>query len=557
MCDEQKDETAPINTDALASPTKATVNGNGHARNGSIANGHAIPLHLKHEATDTDGDKASTAAETPIHDRNDRPSIPNTASEKTTTPDAMTHDDEALRAENERLRRQVEELQKAQETQKEEAEQLHADLEESEAGREQAETQYQNLLGRVEKIRETLGDRLKRDRQELEVAKDRIEELEAQNEALRQDSATATATATAAEAQVKRLQKELDEMEQENEREQTEIRSRAQLSQQNWQREKDELTRQVQQLRMELDSTSGAMSEWEVIAMEERSVRETLTEKVADLEEQLAVTREQHQVAVAERDSQGNAVDSLQRALQEIQEARKHELREMVRESEVKLEEAEKRVQKAESDAEKAVAEARTLKEEVERTSPFEREVKEKNLLIGKLRHETIVLNDHLTKALRYIKKNKPEENVDRCVPPLLCTNTIADNLIPFTNRPQTSRYKPLVTVPSTRPVRPQEVPGPASHRRHAAVDGGAEGEGRTGPPRHLRQQPATALVALRTDAQHARPQCRVLLGADADRRPRVSRRSLGRLPRAKRRGSHVRVVQPIVPQGQHIWWIE
>ena len=50
------------------------------------------------------------------------------------------------------------------------------------------------------------------------------------------------------------------------------------------------------------------------------------------------------------------------------------------------------------------------------RVAELEKEVKEKNLLIGKLRHEAIVLNDHLTKALRYLKKTKPEDSIDRSV---------------------------------------------------------------------------------------------------------------------------------------------
>lgn len=53
-------------------------------------------------------------------------------------------------------------------------------------------------------------------------------------------------------------------------------------------------------------------------------------------------------------------------------------------------------------------------KNELERALPFEKEVKEKNLLIGKLRHEAVILNDHLTKALRYLKKGKPEDNIDK-----------------------------------------------------------------------------------------------------------------------------------------------
>ena len=51
---------------------------------------------------------------------------------------------------------------------------------------------------------------------------------------------------------------------------------------------------------------------------------------------------------------------------------------------------------------------------EVDRLTLLEKELKEKNLLIGKLRHEAIVLNDHLTKALRFLKKAKPEDNIDR-----------------------------------------------------------------------------------------------------------------------------------------------
>jgi len=51
---------------------------------------------------------------------------------------------------------------------------------------------------------------------------------------------------------------------------------------------------------------------------------------------------------------------------------------------------------------------------EVDRLTLLEKDIKEKNLLIGKLRHEAIVLNDHLTKALRFLKTAKPEDNIDK-----------------------------------------------------------------------------------------------------------------------------------------------
>jgi hypothetical protein len=61
------------------------------------------------------------------------------------------------------------------------------------------------------------------------------------------------------------------------------------------------------------------MHDWEVLAMEERSIRENLGEKVGDLEEQAVNYKEAFEKAAAERDAQSVTVDGLQKALQEIQ----------------------------------------------------------------------------------------------------------------------------------------------------------------------------------------------------------------------------------------------
>ena len=312
----------------------------------------------------------------------------------------MSQDREALRLEVEQLRRQLESIQEAH---VQETAQLRADLDESETAREHAETQYQTLLNRVEKIKETLGDRLKRDKAELEDAKDRVEELETQNDELQR-------TLALRDEETDRLRDEV----QEQGRELTSLRSRGNLSQQNWMKEKDDMTRQVLHLKSELEATTVAMGEWEVIAMEERSLRESLADKVSDLEDQLASARELYERAESDRDAQSQAVDRLQRALQELQDTRKRELREMVESTEEQVQALKKRAQEADARAAEAASAKETLSKELERTVPFEREVKEKNLLIGKLRHEAIVLNDHLTKALKYIKKTKPEETIDK-----------------------------------------------------------------------------------------------------------------------------------------------
>ncbi|SPJ74923.1 related to RUD3 - suppressor of uso1-1 transport defect [Fusarium torulosum] len=314
--------------------------------------------------------------------------------------EAMSQEREALRAEVEQLRKQLESIQ---ESHSNEVTQLKSDLEESNAAKENAEEEYQTLLGRVEKIKQTLSDRFKRDKAELEESKERIEELEAENEELRN-------TAVSSGDDVSKLKEEL----QDATRELNTLRSRNNLSAQNWTKEKEELIRHVQHLKEEMETTANAMGEWEVIAMEERSIKESLVDKVSELEEQVSVLRQNYESATADRDSQMTLIENLQNALREIQDARKKELRDMVETTEAQVQGLKKQVQEADARAKEAEAAKQTLTQELERTAPYEKEVKEKNLLIGKLRHEAIVLNDHLTKALRYLKKTKPEDNVDR-----------------------------------------------------------------------------------------------------------------------------------------------
>jgi len=67
-----------------------------------------------------------------------------------------------------------------------------------------------------------------------------------------------------------------------------------------------------------------------------------------------------------------------------------------------------------ESKASEATNALESTEKELERALPFEGEVKEKNFLIGKLRHQAVILNDHLTKALRYLKRGQPEDTIDK-----------------------------------------------------------------------------------------------------------------------------------------------
>ena len=201
------------------------------------------------------------------------------------------------------------------------------------------------------------------------------------------------------------MQKELDQ-----------VRSRIATSQSNWQKERDDLKDAEIYLREEFDQAKQAMHDWEVLAMEERSIRRDMTDRVSDLEEQLANIQRDYERAATERDTQSNTVDGLQKAMQEIQNARKKELRELVESSQAEMKQLQQQWETAKEELKTAQEKLEKSQQELERALPFEKEVKEKNLLIGKLRHEAVILNEHLTKALRFLKKGKPDDNVDRYV---------------------------------------------------------------------------------------------------------------------------------------------
>ncbi|KAL6231662.1 hypothetical protein BDW75DRAFT_37268 [Aspergillus navahoensis] len=216
--------------------------------------------------------------------------------------DALVRDRDSLRAEVTDMRKSLEEIQSKHHT---DMQALQSKVDDAESKKEHAESQYRGLLERVNTIKAQLGERLKEDAEEISQARSRIEELEEQNSSTKEEY----------EAKISELSEENQRMA----RELSELRERTSLSQQNWLREKNDLLEQESYLQSEFEQAKEAMHNWEVLAMEERSIRENLGEKVIDLEEQLTTLKEAYEKTSAERDSQAATVDGLQRALQEIQ----------------------------------------------------------------------------------------------------------------------------------------------------------------------------------------------------------------------------------------------
>lgn len=143
---------------------------------------------------------------------------------------------------------------------------------------------------------------------ELEHTKQMLEDVETQNrglndaiDALREQVAQVSADRDAKDKEI------------------TNLRSRLNISQQNWNQERDELVASETKLREEYETTRQAMQDWEVVAMEERAVRESLGERVVELEEQLNATEETIDKAVADKERATATLAGKQRALEELQ----------------------------------------------------------------------------------------------------------------------------------------------------------------------------------------------------------------------------------------------
>jgi DNA repair exonuclease SbcCD ATPase subunit len=316
--------------------------------------------------------------------------------------DAMQQERNNLRAEVTQLRQSLESLQ---ERHNEELSGVKEELEQAQQGKEHSETQYRNLMTKVNQIRSQLGERLKEDAEQIREKDGRIEELEASNNAAKEEN--------------ERLQESISKLNSDMEAQASEIeslRSRTNVSTTNWARERDDLVSKEAYIREEYEVARQAMQDWEILATEERSRREGLEEKAQELEDQLNGQKEAYERVKNEAETQSSTVDGLQRALRDLQEERKRELREMVEQSQSQLEELRQQTKAAEDSSADLQKELADTKKELERALPFEKEVKEKNLLLGKSRHQAVTLNEHLTRALRLLARGKPEENVNRHV---------------------------------------------------------------------------------------------------------------------------------------------
>ncbi|GBB86347.1 hypothetical protein RclHR1_12780001 [Rhizophagus clarus] len=315
----------------------------------------------------------------------------------------------------EELKAKIEQIEKEK---KEEVTNIELQLEQSREEKKQLEVQHQSLIAKLANFKTSIADKLKADNEEHNRIRQQYDELNEQNKELNNT--------------ILQLQAKLSTSQDENEKANQQLESlQSHLFeiQQQSSREIDEKDDIIRDLQYKLDRTEREREEWEVNAMELKSAKDELLSRIKQSEREMDALNHEKEVLIAEKNNESESLANLQNVLEEFEAAKQSEIREAVEGIQMRLTTATKELAEFKERALLAETQLTQIKDEIGKTLQYEKEIKEKNLLIGKLRHEAVILNGHLTEALRRMREESSENNVDK--------RLITNLLIAFFNTPR------------------------------------------------------------------------------------------------------------------------
>ncbi|KAF8478315.1 hypothetical protein JB92DRAFT_3047338 [Gautieria morchelliformis] len=288
---------------------------------------------------------------------------------------------------------------------------------------------YSNLVAKLTTMRNTVESKLKADAEELDRREQLVQQLTAQNEDLGSTIETLKDELIVSNSEAEKSSRELES-----------LRNRAlqdsALEAAAREREMLELQGSLERCRVERD-------EWERALLEERVVADEAKAALASSRRELALEKEARSREADELQRERERSVNLQSVLEDFQSAKEHETRQAVREYVAQLQQTTQSLAEFKSRALRAEVELQESSTNTQRTAALEKELKEKNLLIGKLRHEAVILNEHLTEAIRRLRKGASDTNVDR----RLVTNVVLSFLA--TPRADSKRFEILSLLAS------------------------------------------------------------------------------------------------------------
>ncbi|KAL5499104.1 hypothetical protein ACEPAH_1622 [Sanghuangporus vaninii] len=290
--------------------------------------------------------------------------------------------------------------------------------------KDELQAQYQLLLSRTSNLKNSIQNKIQRDADELDRREQQIQDLTAQNEGLIDTIDALKTEIVTSNAEAERASKELEVMRSrvyEESSKETAIRER-----------------ELRELQFELERCRIERDEWEREALENRVSIDEAKTAAENYKRDLEIEREAREREHAELEAEREKTVNLQSVLEDFQNAKDHELRQAVRDRDSQLVRITQSLAEYKHRAHTAEMQLEDASTNTSRTAELEKEVKEKDLLIRKLRHEAVILNEHLMEALRRLRKNQTDNNVDR----RLVTNVLLSFLT--TPRGDSKRFEML-----------------------------------------------------------------------------------------------------------------
>lgn len=264
---------------------------------------------------------------------------------------------------------------------------------------------YNTLLSKVSGMK-TLFTKMKATETELEKSKSVVSELEKENSSFRSEM-------NQLKSDVDSLKTELHSVNSECQRFQTEnstLKEQLSAKGDGQEIELKQLQTSNKKLEMQLRESQESLEEYLILLQEEKVSKKSLTLEISDYKHKLESSQKEKEDVVAQQKALESQITELKSQVESSTKEKKQQEDKLMSEIESKL------TQISQLDQEMSLLKEQLDEKnrEVQEISRLEEELKQKQLQIGKLRHENIKCNEHLSKAMKLLKKNSNAETVDR-----------------------------------------------------------------------------------------------------------------------------------------------
>ncbi|QID85572.1 hypothetical protein GRS66_008154 [Saccharomyces pastorianus] len=314
----------------------------------------------------------------------------------------------ALKEEIERLNSELN-AKKDEETQNEDAkDQLENVIKE----RDEFKTQYNTLLSKISSMK-SIFNKMKESQKELEEVQEQLTEYESQNLKLKKKLEASKIENSELQSTIVTINKELENLENEQESAEDiflEYESKIEALQ-------DEQRNMIETHSKELKASRKDKDQLSVQVQELMIILENLKQDISDLRNEKDDLKQALELHESEKTALQNSVNDLELKIEELVSKKEEELREKDLEVKDLRSQLDTELEAHNNDItilESLKKEIEDMKEDVSMKEKYEEESKQHVLQIGKLRHEAIILNEHLTKALSMLKKSSDSESVDK-----------------------------------------------------------------------------------------------------------------------------------------------